>query len=193
MLALASCIKPTSTIDPDLQSNVDSILQLKMSEINAISGQAIVMDMAGNIKAMVGNGKKQPSALMRVVSINNALDTKKISLSDIVDTGNGVVIFNGDTIFDHNWHRGGYGKISLKKGSVPESIIAFLESTDFESAVRLAVSLGGDADTMGAITGGIAEAFYGGVPEHIRKEVLKRMPNEFIEVMQKFYQKFVEK
>ena len=78
------------------------------------------------------------------------------------------------------------------QGSVPESIIAFLESTDFESAVRLAVSLGGDADTMGAITGGIAEAFYGGVPEHIRKEVLKRLPNEFINVMQKFYQKFVE-
>ena len=78
------------------------------------------------------------------------------------------------------------------QGSVPESIIAFLESTDFENAIRLAVSLGGDADTMGAITGGIAEAFYGGVPEHIRKEVLKRLPKEFIEVMQKFYQKFVE-
>lgn len=75
--------------------------------------------------------------------------------------------------------------------TVPESIIAFLESTDFESAIRLAVSLGGDADTMGSITGGIAEAFYGGVPEHIRKEVLKRLPDEFIEVMQKFYQKFV--
>ena len=79
------------------------------------------------------------------------------------------------------------------QGSVPESIIAFLESTDFESAIRLAVSLGGDADTMGAITGGIAEAFYGGVPEHIRKEVLKRLPNEFVKVMHKFHQKFVEK
>ena len=79
------------------------------------------------------------------------------------------------------------------QGSVPESIIAFLESTDFEDAVRLAVSLGGDADTMGAITGGIAEAFYGGVPKHIRKEVLKRLPNDFIGVMSKFYQKFVER
>lgn len=79
------------------------------------------------------------------------------------------------------------------QGSVPESIIAFLESTDFESAIRLAVSLGGDADTMGAITGGIAEAYYGGVPGYIKKEVLKRLPNEFIDVMQKFYQKFVEK
>jgi len=48
-----------STIDTTLQTKVDSILQNKMSEINAISGQAIVMDMAGNIKAMVGNGRKQ--------------------------------------------------------------------------------------------------------------------------------------
>ena len=79
------------------------------------------------------------------------------------------------------------------QGTVPESIIAFLDSTDFENAIRLAVSLGGDADTMGAITGGIAEAYYGGVPEHIRKEVVKRLPNEFIDVMQKFYQKFVER
>lgn len=78
------------------------------------------------------------------------------------------------------------------QGSVPESIIAFLESTDFESAVRLAVSLGGDADTMGAISGGIAEAYYGGVPECIRKEVLKRLPNEFIGVMRNFYQKYVK-
>lgn len=76
--------------------------------------------------------------------------------------------------------------------TVPESIIAFLESTDYESAIRLAVSMGGDADTMGAITGGIAEAFYGGVPEHIKDEVVQRLPNEFIEVMHKFYQKFVE-
>lgn len=78
------------------------------------------------------------------------------------------------------------------QGSVPESIIAFLDSTDFESAIRLAVSLGGDADTMGAITGGIAEAFYGGVPEHIRKEVQKRLPKEFINVMQEFYAKFIK-
>ena len=77
--------------------------------------------------------------------------------------------------------------------TVPESIIAFLESADYESAIRLAVSMGGDADTMGAITGGIAEAFYGGVPEHIKNEVVQRLPNEFIEVMHKFYQKFVSR
>ena len=79
------------------------------------------------------------------------------------------------------------------QGTVPESIIAFLESTDYESAIRLTVSLGGDSDTMGAITGAIAEAYYGGVPEHIKVEVLKRLPDEFIDVMTRFYQRFVEK
>ena len=79
------------------------------------------------------------------------------------------------------------------QGTVPESIIAFLDSTDFENAIRLAISLGGDADTMGAIIGGIAEAYYGAVPEHIRKEVIKRLPIKIIRVMQNFYHKFMEK
>ena len=57
-------------------------------------------------------------------------------------------------------------EVSCQK-SVPEAIIAFLESTDFEDAIRNAVSLGGDSDTIAAITGGIAEAFYGGVPHVI--------------------------
>ena len=129
MLALASCVKPTSTIDPDLQSNVDSILQLKMSEINAISGQAIVMDMTGNIKAMVGNGQKQPSSLMRTISLHNALETGKVHLSDTIDTEEGVAIINGDTIKDHNWLRGGYGKITLKQGLACNSSIAIAKAT----------------------------------------------------------------
>ena len=79
------------------------------------------------------------------------------------------------------------------QGSVPESIVAFLDSVDFESAIRLAISLGGDADTMGAITGSIAEAYYGDVPEYIRIEVLKRLPNRFIRIMQNFYHMFIEK
>lgn len=53
--------------------------------------------------------------------------------------------------------------------SVPPSIIAFLESTDYESAVRNAVSIGGDADTQACIAGGIAEAYYKEIPEHIDK------------------------
>ena len=78
------------------------------------------------------------------------------------------------------------------QGTVPESMIAFLESTDCESAIRLTVSLGGDADTMGAITGGIAEAFYGGIPEKIKKEVLRRLPKEFVDIIWTFGQKFMK-
>lgn len=77
------------------------------------------------------------------------------------------------------------------QGSVPESIIAFLESTDFESAVRLAVSLGGDADTMGAIAGSIAEAFYGGVPKNIRQECIRRMPVDLLSVLHRFSERFM--
>lgn len=77
------------------------------------------------------------------------------------------------------------------QGTVPESIIAFLESTDYESAIRLTVSLGGDSDTMGAITGGIAEAYYKEIPPYIIEETLKRLPSEFIDIMQRFYIKFM--
>ena len=77
------------------------------------------------------------------------------------------------------------------QGTVPASIIAFLDSTSFEHAIRLAISLGGDADTMGAITGSIAEAYYQEIPEVIKKEVIKRLPEEFINVMERFYEKFV--
>ena len=55
---------------------------------------------------------------------------------------------------------------------MPQAITAFLESRDFEDALRTAVSLGGDSDTLAAITGSIAEAFYG-VPEELRQECRK--------------------
>ena len=58
--------------------------------------------------------------------------------------------------------------------TVPEAIVAFLESNSFEDALRNAVSLGGDSDTLTAITGSIAEAFYG-VPEELRQECRKRL------------------
>lgn len=76
------------------------------------------------------------------------------------------------------------------QGTVPESIVAFLESTDFESAIRLAISLGNDSDTMAAITGGIAEAYYKDIPPYIAEEVIKRLPNEFIRIMHEFYDKY---
>ena len=66
--------------------------------------------------------------------------------------------------------------------SVPEAIIAFLESTDFEDAIRNAVSLGGDSDTLAAIAGSIAEAFYG-VPDKFIAAVREKLPSEMRNVL----------
>lgn len=75
------------------------------------------------------------------------------------------------------------------QGSVPQSLIAFLESDGYEDAVRNAVSLGGDADTMAAIAGGIAEAFYG-VPDEIRDRALGYLDEKLIAVVDRFYERF---
>ena len=83
-----------------------------------------------------------------------------------------------------------YGFDVSCQGSVPQSIQAFLESQNWESAVRNAVYLGGDADTMACIAGSIAEAFYGGVPVEIEKEVMGRIPEEFREVISDFYKEY---
>jgi hypothetical protein len=69
---------------------------------------------------------------------------------------------------------------------VRESLIAFLELVDYEDAVRDAVSLGGDSDTMACIAGGVAQAFYGAVPDGIVAEVLARLPLDFLGVMELF-------
>lgn len=76
-------------------------------------------------------------------------------------------------------------EVSCQK-SVPESIICFLESHDYESAIRKAVAMGGDADTMGAITGGIAAAFYGEIPDYILVPALKLLPDDMKEVINRF-------
>ena len=76
-----------------------------------------------------------------------------------------------------------YGWEDSCQGTVPQAIIAFLDSTDFEDAIRKAVSLGGDSDTLACITGGIAEAFYGGVPERIAAQVSKNLPEVFLKAL----------
>ncbi len=71
-------------------------------------------------------------------------------------------------------------------GSVPESIIAFLDSKDLIDSIRLAISLGGDTDTQAAMAGSIAEAFYGPVPAPIEEVMNAFLPNEFIDVVGMF-------
>jgi len=74
--------------------------------------------------------------------------------------------------------------------TVPEAIIAFLDSHDFEDAIRKAVSLGGDSDTLGAITGGIAQAYYKSIPKEISRKVNALLPEEFREIIEKFNKRY---
>ena len=69
------------------------------------------------------------------------------------------------------------------QGTVPQAMIAFLDSTDFEDAIRKAVSLGGDSDTLACITGGIAEAFYREIPKEMADRVWAQLPQEFTDIL----------
>ena len=76
------------------------------------------------------------------------------------------------------------------QGSVPQALVAFLESENFEDAIRNAISIGGDSDTIGAMTGAMAEAFYGGVPVEILSEVWKHLDIRLKMIILKFCKKF---
>lgn len=82
---------------------------------------------------------------------------------------------------------------SRTRYSVPPAIIAFLESYDYESAVRNAVSLGGDADTMACIAGGIAEAYYHTIPENIHSFCYSKIDSTIKSVIKEFTQTFIMK
>ena len=139
----ASCqhkqqVAPISTIDSTLQTNATAILESKLSEINAQSGQVIVMEVqSGQIKALVGLTRKdsvnyqpcenfsvwQSTGLMHPISLLTALETGKVKLSDKVDTGNGIYQVHGRELKDHNWHRGGYGELTVQEGLAASSNI----------------------------------------------------------------------
>ena len=121
-----------STISPRLQHAVDSMLNDKLTEINGLQGQVIIMNVqTGEILAMAGRernfeGKFQPcqnfayqqdlGSLVKVGSLLVALETGKAKLSDVIDVGNGVWQIDDDRIMkDHNWHRGGYGELTLDR------------------------------------------------------------------------------
>lgn len=137
--------KQVSNIDSTLQVKATSILENKLTELNALSGQAIIMEVqTGHIKAMVGIERKdsadyQPcenfsqaheSALMHPISILAALETRKVKLSDMVDVGNGIYSIQDRELKDHNWHRGGYGKITIKQGLASSSDIAVYKAIE---------------------------------------------------------------
>jgi ADP-ribosylglycohydrolase len=75
--------------------------------------------------------------------------------------------------------------------TTPEAIIAFLDSVSYEDAIRNAVSLGGDSDTLACITGGIAEAYYGDVPSEIRAKVMECLPADLSEITNEFSKRYL--
>lgn len=86
--------------------------------------------------------------------------------------------------------RPGYGFDVSCQGTVPEAIIAFLEADSYEDAIRNAISLGGDSDTLACITGGIAEAFYGLVPEPIVTRARELLTPDLLAIMDHFNRKY---
>jgi ADP-ribosyl-[dinitrogen reductase] hydrolase len=76
------------------------------------------------------------------------------------------------------------------QGTVPEAIIAFLDSNSFEDSMRKAVSLGGDSDTLACITGGISQAFYKMIPREIGEKAFSLLPNEFLKTIVQFNTKY---
>lgn len=135
----------STTIDSTLQVKATSILENKLTELNALSGQVIIMKVqTGHIKAMVGLERKDganylpcenfsqahESTLMHPISILAALETRKVKLSDMVDVGNGIYSIQDRELKDHNWHRGGYGEISIKQGLASSSNIAVYKTME---------------------------------------------------------------
>ncbi len=88
-----------------------------------------------------------------------------------------------DTIERIRWT---YSFDSSSQGTVPQAIIAALESTDYENAIRLAVSLGGDCDTLASMAGAIASAIYGGVPDLIAKQAADKLDDNLTDVLESF-------
>lgn len=136
-------IQNNINIDSTLQVKTTSILETKLLELNALSGQAIIMEVqTGQIKAMVGLERKdsatyqvsnifshaQESGLMHPISILAALETGKTKLSEKVDVGNGIYSIGDNELKDHNWQKGGYGEITINRGLASSSNIAIYKT-----------------------------------------------------------------
>lgn len=136
-----------STIVPELQAVADSLLNAELTLIDGLQGQAIVMEVeTGEILAMVGRERKfdgtfQPcenfayqqeqGSVAKAASLLAVLETGKMKLSDEVETAGGVWPVGEDMLMrDHNWRRGGYGKISLERVLAVSSNIGMGQAVD---------------------------------------------------------------
>ena len=151
-LALSSCKSSpkaeegVSYINGVLQDSVAAILERHLIEYAAMDGVAIVMEAkSGRIRAMVGleakgdsvyeradslAGRKHSSALMRTVSVLAALNTGKVKPDDKFDSGAGIYAYGNDTVFDHNWQKGGYGNLTLRQALYYSSDVGVTRAVD---------------------------------------------------------------
>ncbi len=149
-LTLASCkFSPKieeSNINGMLQDSVAAILERHLVEYDAMDGVAVVMETeSGRIRAIVGLeakgdslyeradflvGVKHSSALMRPVSVLAALNSGKVKPADKFDSGDGIYVYDNDTIYDHNWRKGGYGELTLCQALLYSSNIGVVKAVD---------------------------------------------------------------
>ena len=152
LLALASCKsslksgESVSNINNALQDSVEAILEKHLVDYGALDGVAIIMETeSGKIRAMVGldakgdstyeradslAASKHSSALMRTVSALAALNTGKVKPDDMFDSGVCLFVYDNDTIYDHNWRKGGYGELTLRQALAYSSDIGILKAVD---------------------------------------------------------------
>lgn len=141
-----------------------------------------VMDLATKVTVVTHNhpeGIKGAQATATCINMARRGFSKR-DIKDYIEC-----TFNYDLEFTLDEIRPYYRFNETCQETVPQAIVAFLESKDFEDAIKLAISLGGDADTLAAITGSIAEAYYG-VPDELIKKVKKFLPKKFIEILEKY-------
>ena len=123
--------------------------------------------------------KGAQATALAIFLARNGVD-KKIILQRIADQFDFALNFSLDEI------RPNYEFDVTCQGTVPPALVAFYESQNYEDAIRKAISLGGDADTLAAISGSIAEAYYGGIPGWLEKEIEKIMPPHLWNVIERF-------
>ena len=148
VMGFAACsnkLVPVSTVNLQLQNTVDSLLKQGMGEYGATEGMAIVVETStGNLRAIVGLkensgqlvsdttlfSKARETFLFRSASLLAALETGNVSLDDMFDTYAGIDVVGQDTIYDHNWRKGGYGELTLLQGLAYNSSIAIDKAVD---------------------------------------------------------------
>lgn len=146
--------------DSTLQAKVTSIMESKLNEFGAQSGRVIVMDVqTGQVKASYGEDFTTPyrSELVRPATLLAALKTGKVHLGDTIDTENGVCVVGNDTLFDNNWRRGGYGKMTVRQAFAQNSVVGIYKMAvkafdgnmeEYFNKVREIYSMTGDTTSL---------------------------------------------